>query len=143
LFVLLVIIAVVGVFGFKALNKGESSIISTASKPMLATVRVVIRSDMVSTVSKNDQLISLLKPVDAYVDSIVTRPCEDKVYTSDGKIVYTVDPKKADMSITFRMKTDGSSIIKLESQDVAVGKSFIFKTKKAEFSGYIEKIEFK
>lgn len=109
------------------------------------TFKSSIRGDEQSKALKEkDQLISLLNPVDAHIKSVTYTPYEVPISTADGRQVYSVDPKKKAITVKFTMKTRKSNgIISLGSQEVAVGKQFILKTRTFENNGTIEAIEFK
>ncbi len=112
---------------------------------LTVTFRSSVRNDeQLKALKEKDQLISLLKPVDAYITAVEFKPLEVPINTADGKAVYSVDPKRQELVAKFTMKTaKGTGIIRLDSQEVCVGKTFILKTRTFESSGTVEAIEFK
>ena len=129
------------------MGKDVGPIVSGDSQQNLTvTYRATIRNaEQIKALNKGDQLISLLKPAaDAYIESITYTDLQVPISTADGRQVYAPDPIRKELVVKFIMKTNsGNGIIKLDSQDVAVGKNFILKTHAAELLGTIEAIEFK
>lgn len=107
------------------------------------TYRCSVRnSDQIKAIKEGDQLISLLKPADAYIKSISYTDLQVPISTADGKAVYAPDPVRKELTVKFTMKTaKGNGIIKLDNQDVAVGKVFTLKTHTFDTQGTIEAIE--
>lgn len=143
---IIVLILLIGtVFVLKSMGKDVGPIASTESQQNITvTFRGAVRNDdQLKALKVNDQLISVLKPIDAYIKTIKFAPLEVPINTADGKAVYAVDPKRQELIVTFTMKTPrGNGIIKLDSQEVVVGKIFLLKTHTFESSGTIEAIEF-
>ncbi len=144
--IVILILLIGSVLFLKTMGKDVGPITSDESlQEITVTFKSSVRGDeQPKALKEKDQLISLLKPVDAYITSVVYAPYETPISTADGRQVYSVDPKKQAITVKFTMKTSkGSGIIKLESQEVAVGKQFILKTRTFENNGTIEAIEFK
>lgn len=116
-----------------------------SQQKVIVTYRCTIRhADQINAVKKGDQLISLLKPADAYIESVSEAVLQVPISTADGKAVYAPDPIRKELTVKFSMKAaKGNGIIKLDNQDVAVGKIFTLKTRTFETQGTIEAIEFK
>jgi hypothetical protein len=141
--IIILILLVGSVFVLKSMGKNVGPN-SDSEQTITVTYRGTVRiDDQIKALKEKDQLISVLKPVDAYITSIAINPLEVGNSTADGKQVYSVDPKRKELIVKFTMKTSGNGIIKLDSQDVSVGKAFILKTHTFELSGFIEAIEFK
>ncbi len=142
---IIVLILLIGsVLMLKFLGKDVGPITSEENQQTITvTFRSSVRSDeQLKALKEKDQLISLLKPVDAYVKTVEYKPLEVPINTADGKAVYSVDPKRKELVVKFTMKTSkGNGIIKLDSQDVAVGKEFTLKTHTFESKGTVEAIE--
>lgn len=142
----IVLILLIGAVVFlKVTGSDVGPITSDESQQTLTvTFRAAVRNDeQLKAVKEKDQLISLLKPVDAYITSVEFKPLEVPINTADGKAVYSVDPKRKELVAKFTMKTArGNGIIKLESQEISVGKAFTLKTRTFESLGTVEAIEF-
>jgi len=143
---IIVLILLIGaVLVLKTVGKDVGPITSEESlQEITVTFKSNIRNDEhAKAIKEGDQLISLLKPVDAYIKSVAYEPYEIAISTADGRQVYAVDPKRKAIIVKFSMKTSkGNGIIKLESQEIAVGKQFTLKTRTFENVGTIEAIEF-
>ncbi|MDF2984982.1 MAG: hypothetical protein K0R50_492 [Eubacterium sp.] len=142
---IIVLILLIGsVLMLKVLGKDVGPITSEENQQEITvTFRSSVRNDeQIKALKENDKLISLLKPTDAYIKSITFTKLEIPINTADGKAVYSVDPKRKELVVKFVMKTGaGNGIIKLDSQDVAVGKEFTLKTRTFESKGTVEAIE--
>lgn len=144
--IIILVILIGAVVVLTTVGKDVGPITSEESlQEITVTFRSAVRSDeQLKALKEKDQLISLLKPVDAYIKTVEFKPLEVQINTADGKAVYSVDPKRKELVATFTMKTNkGSGIIKLESQEIAVGKQFTLKTRTFESLGTIEAIDFK
>ncbi len=143
---IIVLVLLIGSVVFlKTMGKDVGPITSEESlQQITVTFRSSVRSDeQLKALKEKDQLISLLKPTDAYIKSVAYNPLEVPINTADGKAVYSIDPKRKELVVKFIMKTGkGSGIIKLDSQEVSVGKQFILKTRTFESTGTVEAIEF-
>ncbi len=143
---IIVLILLIGtVFLLKTMGKDVGPITSVENQQNITvTFRSAVRNDeQIKALKENDQLISILKPTSARVKSIVFSDLEVPINTADGRAVYSVDPKRKELTVKFTMTTArGSEIIKLDSQEVAVGKQFTLKTRTFESLGTIEAIEF-
>jgi hypothetical protein len=116
----------------------------TESKQVTVTFRGTVRDEnQIKALKEKDKLISILNPSDAYVKSYTYNVLQVPISTADGKQVYAPDPQRKELFVKFVMNVSSDSgIIKLDSQDVAVGKDFILKTHTFESKGTIEAIEF-
>lgn len=142
--VLVIVLLIVGVVGYKVLgNKIDNALgTDTGAKDIVFTVKCQGRSPVaVAELKKGDKLISVTNYVDAYVDSFTSYPADVFIQTADGRVVIAKDPYKLDVVITVKMKYVSGDIIKLGTQDIAAGKPFTFKTHTVEFGGMIENIE--
>jgi N-glycosylase/DNA lyase len=142
--VLVVVLLVVGVVGYKVLgNKIDSALgTDTAAKEIVFTVKCAGKSpSAIEELKKGDKLISVTNYVDAYVDSFTSYPADITVTTDDGRVVISKDPYKLDVVITVKMKYVPGDIIKLGTQDISAGKPFTFKTHTVEMGGMIDNIE--
>ncbi len=142
--IIILVLLIGAVVVLKTAGKDVGPISSEESlQQITVTFKSSIRNDeQAKALKEKDQLISLLKPVDAYIQSVTFSPYEVPISTADGRQVYAVDPKKKAITVKFTMKTSkGSGIIKLESQEIAVGKQFTLKTRTFENNGTIEAIE--
>lgn len=144
---IIVLILLIGsVFVLKSVGKDVGPITNnTAEQSLTVTFKSSVRNDeQIKSLKEKDQLISLLKPVDAYVKSISYSELQVPISTADGRQVYSPDPMRKQLTVTFTMKTSaGNGIIRLDSQEVCVGKNFTLKTRTFESQGTIEAIEFK
>ncbi len=137
--VLLVILIAVGAFGYKTFAPKLSSA-PTKTKEMWVTVKFTITNEeALNALKKGDHLFSVLNPEkDATIESVSTKPAEVRVQTDDGDLFYVQDKKMKEVKVVFKMITPdngGNAVTKLGSQEIAVGKSFLIKTRFAEFSG--------
>lgn len=80
---------------------------------------------------------------DAEVVSVESVPYLAAVTTADGKVVTAEDPQKSDLIITVRSKQNKNDpILKIGTQEVRLGRGFIFKTQTVEVNAIIETVEF-
>lgn len=143
---IIILILLIGVVAFsKTLGKDVGPITTGESQENITvTFRCTVRNaDQIKALKEGDQLISLLKPADAYIKSISYTTLQVPISTADGKAVYAPDPIRKELTVKFTMKAaKGNGIIKLDNQDVAVGKVFTLKTHTFETQGTVEAIEF-
>jgi len=143
--IIILILLIGSVVLLKTIGKDVGPMTSSESQQNITvTFRGTVRNDAITkTIKEKDQLISLLKPVDAYVKSVSYAPLQVPISTADGRQVYAADPLRKELTVKFTMKTSvGNGIIRLDSQDVCVGsKAFILKTHTFELQGTIEAIE--
>jgi len=139
--IIILILLIGSVFLLKFMGKEVGPV--TSQQTITVTFRSTVRNDdQIKALKEKAQLISLLKPVDAYIKSISFNNLEVPISTADGRQVYAIDSKRKELIVKFTMKaSSGNGIIKLESQDVSVGKEFILKTHTFESKGTIEAIE--
>lgn len=80
---------------------------------------------------------------DAEVVSVESLPYLVATPTADGKIVTAEDPQKTDLIITVKSKQNKNDpILKIGTQEVRLGRGFIFKTQTVEVNAIIETVEF-
>lgn len=143
---IIVLVLLVGaVLVLKTVGKDVGPIVSEESQQSITvTFRSAVRNDeQIKALKEKDQLISLLKPTDAYVKTVSYNDLKLSISTADGRQVQAIDPERKELIVTFTMKTSGGNgIIKLDSQDIAVGKEFTLKTRTFESKGTIEAINF-
>jgi len=141
--IVILILLIGSVFILKAVGKDVVPNSSNEGQNITVTFRGTVRNDaIIKTVKEKDQLISLLKPEDAYIKSVSYAPLQVPASNADGIQVYSADPLRKELTVKFTMKTSGNGIIKLGSQDICVGsKAFILKTHTFELQGTIEAIE--
>jgi hypothetical protein len=138
--VLVVVLLIVGVVGYKVL--GNKIVNVPGEKEIVFTVKLLGRSPLaIEEIKKGDKLISVTNYVEAYVDSYTSYPADIFVQTADGRVVIAKDPYKLDAVVTVKMKYVPGDIIKLGTQDISAGKAFTFKTHLVEIGGTIENIE--
>jgi hypothetical protein len=140
--IIILIVLIGGVLAFKMMGKDVGPT-ESATQDITVTFRASLRTaDQAKTLKQGNQLISLLKPVDAYIKSVALNPLPVPISTADGKAVYSNDPVRKELIVKFTMKASkGNGIIKLDSQDVCVGKEFTLKTHTFESKGSIEAID--
>ncbi len=145
-FSIIILVLLVGaVVLLKTIGTDVGPIASEESQQNITvTYRCTVRNaDQIKALKEGDQLISLLKPADAYIKSISYTVLQVPISTADGRQVNSPDPIRKELTVKFTMKaTKGNGIIKLDNQDVAVGKVFTLKTHAFETQGTIEAIEF-
>ena len=144
--VLVVFLLVIGVAGYKVAGNKLGNVLGTnaETKTVLFTVRCTVRSEaLAKVIQPKDQLISLTSKVDAFVESVSYTAADVWVPTADGRLIVTKDPMRKDVLVTVKMKANPNvAIIKLGSQDVAVGSAFFVKTSRVAFGGTIDSLIF-
>ena len=79
----------------------------------------------------------------AEVVSVESVPYLVAATTDDGEIVTVSDPQKRDLIITVKSKQNKNDpILKIGTQEVRIGRGFIFKTQTVEVNAIIETVEF-
>lgn len=80
---------------------------------------------------------------DAKVVSVESVPYLSAGTTDEGKFVTSEDPQKCDLIITVKSKQSKTDpILKIGTQEVRIGRGFIFKTQTVEVNAIIETVEF-
>ncbi|MFI3115203.1 MAG: DUF4330 domain-containing protein [Clostridia bacterium] len=88
-----------------------------------------------------EQLIAGNVYVNAFVTDIYSEPYTTQVTTADGRIVDATDPTKVDYIITVESEiTANTPILKIGTQEVRAGRTFIFKTRTFEITANIESV---
>lgn len=144
--ILLVIalVAVAAVYKFAA--PAASEVIAPKSD-MTVTMRVRgamdYLTDEVMKLQPGEKLIAGSNYVDAEVVSVENVPYLSAATSAEGKFVTAADPQKSDLLITIRSKQSKTDpILKVGTQEVRIGRGFIFKTQTVEVNAIIEKVEF-
>jgi len=140
--IIILIVLIGSVLVLKTMGK-DIGPVESATQDITVTFRASLRTaDQAKALKEGDQLISLLKPVDAYIKSVALNPLPVPISTADGKAVYSNDPIRKELIVKFTMKASkGNGIIKLDSQDICAGKEFTLKTHTFESKGSIEAID--
>ncbi len=145
LLVLAAFMAVVLLAGYKLLgsSSGPIGVSEVGQKEVYFTVKCYARLKAPATAFKpGDQLVSVTKFVSAFIEKVSYENAIVTVQTEDGRIVAAEDPTRVDITVEIKAKMDTSGdLLKLGSQEVAVGKSFIVKTKTTEATGYVTDID--
>ncbi len=142
--VLLIIVLLVGVVGYKFLGKEIVSIENGESQELIVTTKAygIRTTTLQDSLKKGQQLISLTSTVDAYIDSVTTEQADDKVTTADGRNIKTKDPLRVDVTIKFIMHANSNdTTLKLGSQDIARGKGFEVKTRDTDIMTVVSDIQ--
>ncbi len=80
---------------------------------------------------------------DAEVVSVESVPYLSAASTDNGKFVTANDPQKTDLLIKVRAKQAKTDpILKIGTQEIRIGRGFIFKTQTVEVNAIIETVEF-
>ncbi len=139
--IIILILLIGAVFLFKP--SGTSVTSSETMQDITVTFRGTVRvGEQIKALKEGDQLISILNPEDARIKSITFSDLQVPISTADGKQVYSPDPLRKELVVKFSMKTaGGNGIIRLGTQEVAVGKNFTLKTRTFESLGTVEAIE--
>lgn len=88
-----------------------------------------------------ERLIAGNEYVDAYIVDVKTEPYVTQITTADGQIVNAVDPVKMDYIVTVESSiTANTPILKIATQEVRAGRTFILKTRYFETSAFIESV---
>lgn len=143
--IIILILLIGSVFLLKTMGKDVGPMVNENNQQTITvTFRGVVRvADQIKTLKENDQLISILNPADAYIKSISYTDLVLSNTTAEGGQVLATDPLRKELIVKFTMKTSsGKGIIKLDTQEVSVGKTFYLKTHTFESLGTIEAIEF-
>jgi hypothetical protein len=145
LVILIVIVLIVGFVGYKYIGKSSSGANSSVKK-IYVDIKCPARSEAVANaLHKNDQIVSLTSFSGAVVESFHQKPAVVITSDTDGNIKYVTDEKRKDVYVTISMTADlKAAVIKLGSQEIAIGKTIILKTNRAEFgTAIIENIRLK
>lgn len=144
--ILLVIalVAVAAVYKFAA--PAASEVIAPKSD-MTVTMRVRGAMDYLTAevmkLEPGERLIAGSNYVDAEVVSVESIPYLSAATSAEGQFVTAADPQKSDLLITIRSKQSKTDpILKVGTQEVRIGRGFIFKTQTVEVNAIIEKVEF-
>lgn len=79
----------------------------------------------------------------AEVVSVESVPYLSAANTDSGKFVTAADPQKSDLLITVKAKqAKNDPILKIGTQEIRIGRGFIFKTQTVEVNAIIETVEF-
>lgn len=146
LVVLVALIAVLGFAGYKVLgprlNPG-TGVDKSGENEVIFTVRCYEKLKSVpDQLKKGDQLVSITSNAPAYIESVEVFPAEITSTRDDGVMVTTINPTRNDLLITVKARINtGSDLLKLGTQEIAVGKGFYVKTQTAEAYGFVEKID--
>jgi hypothetical protein len=152
IFVLIVILLVIGVAGYKfggSKFKGMFGETTAPSKNITFTVRLTVRNEaiaqaIIKNIHPKDQLIASSNYINAFIESAGYNPSVVTGTNAEGIAVNSNDPQKKDVFITVTAKSDPSSLVtKLGTQDVLLNNSFTVKTKYFSFAGTIESLEIK
>ena len=140
----LAIVAVAAVYKFAAPAAGE--VISPKSD-MTVTMRVRGAMDYLEAevlkLEPGERLIMGSDYVDAEVVSVESIPYLAAATSDAGQFVTANDPQKHDLLITIRSKqSKNDPILKIGTQEIRIGRGFIFKTQTIEVNAIIEKVEF-
>ncbi|MFA6309392.1 MAG: DUF4330 domain-containing protein [Clostridia bacterium] len=142
--ILIVIVLIVGFVGYKYIGKGAS--VNNSVQKIFVDLKCPARSEAVAgALHKKDQIVSLTSFSGAVVESFYQKPAVVITSDADGNIRYVTDEKRKDVYVTISMTADlKAAVIKLGSQEIAIGKTIILKTNRAEFgSAVIENIRLK
>ncbi|MCX7920989.1 MAG: DUF4330 domain-containing protein [Clostridia bacterium] len=144
--VLLVFVLLLGAVGYKVMdNKLEAAPAET--KEVLVGVKCRLKSEAAAKALKSgdNRLISGNKFVDdATIEDVTFDTAEYGIPTADGRYVITKHPLAKDIYVTFKMKANAdTTILKVGTQEVSIGKQFIVKTQTTEVIGEVDSIQFK
>jgi hypothetical protein len=148
--ILLLVLLLLGGVGYKLMGRQLQGV-PAAKKDVLVTVRCTQKFETAAmaietalATKKDTRMVSLATYVDAWVESLRSEAADYNVPTADGRLLWGKHPFLKDLYITFRMKVDvNTPMLKLGSQDVAVGKQFEFKTHTVHLFGIVDTIEVK
>lgn len=146
---LLIIIAVIAVFGAIGMQIFGQKINDVVSPQVELTAEVVIIGTpprLIEEIERQDlvgeKLVSGNEYMNAVVDAVWMEDYVVQAVTSDGVIVDAKDPSKKDVVI--RVKTTvpkGTPSPKIGSQELRAGRTYILKTQTFECSGTIRYVE--
>ncbi|MCX8131253.1 MAG: DUF4330 domain-containing protein [Clostridia bacterium] len=140
--VVALLLLVIGVLGYKTVGSKLNIAPNAGTKELIVTVECLSRPEAVAKAfKKGDQLLSLTNTVNAYIESVSYKPAIEEVKKEDGSYIIATKPISKDILITIKMTVDaGSAITKLGSQDIAIAKQFVVKTKNADVPGIIRDV---
>ncbi|MBR5543286.1 MAG: DUF4330 domain-containing protein [Oscillospiraceae bacterium] len=147
LIILLCIVLVAGGLVYKFAAPAATSVIAPKAD-MYVTMRVRGAMDYldaeVRKLTEGTRLIAGSDYIaDAEVVSVESLPYLAAVTTADGKVVTAEDPQKSDLIIKVRAKqSKNDPILKIGTQEIRIGRGFIFKTQTVEVNAIIETVEF-
>ncbi len=140
----IVLVAVAAVYKFAAPAAGE--VISPKSD-MYVTMRVRGAMDYlekeVMKLQEGEKLITGSGYIDATVVSVESMPYLVAAPTAEGEYRTAEDAQKCDLLIKVKGKASKNDpILKIGTQEVRIGRGFIFKTQTVEVNAIIETVEF-
>ncbi len=140
----IIVVAVAAVYKFAAPTAGE---IIAPKSDMYVTMRVRgamdYLEDEVMKLKEGERLVAGSDYIDATVVSVESVPYLLAAPTADGEYRTAEDTQKCDLIITVKGKASpNDAILKIGTQEIRIGKGFIFKTQKVEVNTIIETVEF-
>lgn len=143
---ILLVLLLVGGIGWKLLGtKVEQAVSPTSTVTCIFRVRGA-QSYLQDWLNENDQIGQQLVAgsgyVDgAYVEDMWMEPYVTQATTDDGRIVDATDPTKKDILFKVTGKVAANSpILKIGTQEVRTGTTFIIKTRTFEISSTIQSV---
>ncbi len=141
LVVLLLIVALVGAVGYKALGPKVAVSPNAEGKATFVVKLAVKPEKWMSALKPGDQLVYGTSFVNAYIENIVSQPGELSAVTADGESVISVHPTLKDIYVTINAKVNANdAILKVGTQELALGKKFTLKTQKFEIDGTVDSL---
>ncbi len=136
--VLLAIVLVVVFVGYKYIGKKSPSGTSSV-KTITVELKCAARNETSATaIKKGDKIVSLTSFSGAVVTKVRRETAIINVTTADGKLINVEDPRRKDVYVTISMTADLSQpVIKLGSQEIAIGKNVILKTPRTEYANAV------
>lgn len=142
--VLLVLVLLIGAFGYKILRPDNDNTNQTALKTYLISVKCPLSPEAAADSIKIGNMIYLDSTGsldNTSVISVEETPAEVEVVTADGQLKITEHPTLKDVYIDFEFRTDTDGALKLGGiYQLNVGKDFVFKTTRVELDGIITNI---
>lgn len=139
LLVLLIIFAVVAVVGYQYVSKKTTNSGNGSVQTITVDFKSAARSESsAKAIKPGDKIVSLTSYSGATVKSTRYEDALVNVETADGKLLNVRDKLRKDVYVTIAMSADlNAPIIKLGSQEIAVGKTITLKTPRVEFANAV------
>ncbi len=148
LVILLCIVLVAVALVYKLAAPAAADVIAPKSD-MIVTMRVRGAMDYLDVEAKKElvpgtRLVAGSDYIaDAEVIAVESVPYLAAVTAADGTVITAEDPQKTDLIITVRAKQNKNDpILKIGTQEIRIGRGFIFKSQTVEVNAIIETVEF-
>ncbi len=142
--VLLIIVLLAGFAGYKVVGR-KLNIASSPTKDVIVTVRSQLATESVSkSIHPGDSIVGGTTFVDGKIESVTVTQADYTTTTDDGRVLVGKHPTRYDLLVTFKVRVNtGSAVLKIGTDELHAGTSFLLKTKTVQLNSYVESIEIK